>query len=59
MGFILRRVHTGKFSYINQLSAGGSGNLKTGKQEQEEEKKGGGERKSEPKKRWVRGSLGR
>ena len=52
MGFILRRAHTGKLSYINQLSARESGNLKVGKLE--EEQKGGGERMSEPEKRWGR-----
>lgn len=54
VGFILRGAHTGKLSYINQLSAIGSGNLKVGKPEEEEEQKGGGERMSEPKKRWGR-----
>ena len=44
-------MHTGK-SYVNQLSAKGSGNLKTGKQG--EEKKGGGERMSEP----IKGGRG-
>lgn len=50
VGFILRRMHTGK-SYINQLSARGNGNLKAGKQG---EKKGGGERTSEP----IKGGRG-
>ena len=38
VGFILRRMHTRKLSYVNRLE--GSGNLKAGKQEEEGEKKG-------------------